>query len=117
MPRVQIPVRDILRVGVSPAVQVTADATNDHYIADNDGRVFLEVVSTDAATQAVTVITPVVEDGLQLEDLVFYVPPSGTRYSGPYAIATFNQTAAGEENKVYVDPAVSTTLKFRAYRV
>lgn len=117
MPRVQIPVQTITRLSVDPASQITADATNDHYITDNDGRIFVEIVSTAVATESVIFETPFALDGLDLEDQVVYVGPSATRYAGPFPISTFNQTASGDENKLFVDPSVSTTLKFRAYRV
>ncbi len=117
MPRVEIPVTTISRSGATPPSQTTADATNDHYIANNDGRIFLEIISTDGSTQTVTVETPVVEDGLALDDQVISVPAGATRLAGPFSTTTFNQTGVGDENKVFINPSVSTNLKFRAYRV
>ncbi len=117
MPRVEIPVQTITRLSVNPGTQITADATNDHYIASNDGRIFVEIVSTAGATESVTFETPFSLDDLALEDQVVYIGPSATLYAGPFPTSTFNQTSAGDENKLFIDPSVSTTLKFRAYRV
>jgi len=117
MPRVEIPVQTITRLSVSPGSQITADATNDHYISGNDGRIFVEIISTAVATESVTFETPFSLDDLALEDQVIYVGPSATRYAGPFPTSTFNQTGVGDENKLFIDPSVSTTLKFRAYKV
>jgi hypothetical protein len=117
MPRVEIPVQTITRLSVAPGTQVDGDATNDHYIADNDGRVFVEVVSTAIATESVIFETPYTLDALDLENQTVYVGPSATRLAGPWPTSTFNQTGSGDENKLFLNPSVSTTLKFRAYRI
>lgn len=118
MARSVIPVTDILREGIEAGAvaQVTADATNDHYIAVNDGRVFLEVASTDAGVQTVE-IEPNPSpggtfDGLTIANLVLTVPAGETWLFGPFKTYTFQQDADG---MMHINPSVSTTLKFRAY--
>jgi hypothetical protein len=54
MARVQIPVTALTRAGVAPPAQTNADATNNHVMV-NDGRTLLEIVSSDAGVQTVSV--------------------------------------------------------------
>ncbi len=116
MPRVIIPITEIIRAGVAPPTEVTADATNNHYFTGNDSNVFLVIVSTDAATQTVAIVpSPTfTADGLTVSNLVISVPAGATRFAGPFKVTTFKQNTALD---VYVNPSVSTTLKFRAWRL
>lgn len=113
MPRVQIPITQIVKEGTVPPAQVNADAANDHYVAGLDSRTFIEVVSSDAAPQTVTVVTPGAPGGLAIADLVVTVPAGATRYIGPLSPELFDQG----DNTANIDVAVSTTLKFRGYRI
>jgi hypothetical protein len=103
-------------LGVSQPAQVNADAANKHYLTGNDGQVVLEVVSTDAASQTVTVqLAPGAAGGVAaVPGQAETIPAGATRILGPFAKARFDQSSAGD---VHFDPSVSTTLKFRAYRV
>jgi hypothetical protein len=113
MPRVEIPIVQITRAGVAPAAQVTGDATNDHYLAWNDGGVVLEVGNVDAgASHAATVITPGSVDSLAVADLTITVPASATRYAGPFPPAIYNQS----DGTVQID-ADGTNLRFRAFAI
>lgn len=116
MARVVIPVTDIDRDGVAAPSQVTADATNDHYFTGDDGKVFLEIVSTDGGPQTVEVVAnpSFFADGLTVANLSIAVAAGATILAGPFRVTTFKQNAT---NDVYVNPSVSTTLKFRAYRL
>jgi len=102
-----------------PAV-TNGDATNDHYFTGNDGKVILQVVSSDAGAQTVTIKrSPILSGGVPASDEVVSVAAGATREIGPFAEAEFNQnkrtsTSGGD---VYFDPSVSNTLDFRAYRV
>lgn len=97
-----------------PAV-TNGDATNDHYFTGNDGKVILQVVSSDAGAQTVTVKrSPFLQGGVPASDEVVSVAAGATRELGPFATSEFNQNRAGD---VYFDPSVSNTLDFRAYRV
>jgi len=99
---------------VLPAV-TNGDATNDHYFTGNDGRVVLQVVSSDAGAQNVTIHYGArAVPGLTTTPEVRSIAAGVTVELGPFPIAQFNQNAAGD---VYFDPAVSNTLDFRAYRV
>ena len=116
MARGQIPVTDIVRAGVAPAAQTDADATNDHYFINADGRVFLEIVSSDGSQQTVAIqpAPGLTADGLTVSALTITIPAGVTRVCGPFRVATFKQNASYH---LYLDPSVSTTLKFRAYRL
>lgn len=116
MPRVEIPVTEITRDGVAQPAQTTADATNDHYIAVNDGRVLVEIISTDAGAQTVEVVPnpSLTADGLTVSNLSIAVGAGATVYAGPFRFTTFKQDSSG---MMYLNPSVSTTLKFRAYNL
>jgi hypothetical protein len=116
MPRVEIPVTEIVRAGVAPPAQVNGDATNDHFIDDNDGTLFIEVVSSDGSPQTVSVQpNPGYNaDGLTVSALSLSVPAGATRLFGPFKPNTFNQDTVNK--RLHVDPSVSTNLKFRCYR-
>jgi len=116
MARVQIPVSQIVRgAGLAQPAQTNGDHTNNHYFA-NDGRTFLEVVSSDAGSQTVAFEIPTPSsgtDGQSVTSLSVTVAAGATRYVGPFPTAIYNQT----DQTVFVDPSVSTTLKFRAYKI
>lgn len=117
MARSAIPVVEVVRGGISSGSQTTADATNKHYVDDNDGRVMLEIVSTDAGAQSV-VIQPsptLTADGLTVNGETIAVAAGATVYAGPFRSATFNQDTTNR--RLYVDPSVDTTLKFRAIKL
>ncbi len=116
MARTLVPITEIVRSGATPPSATVADATNDHYFTGNDGRVYLEIVSTDAGAQTVTVkAAPTFSaDGLTVGDLVISIPAGATRRAGPFRVSTFKQNASAD---VYFDPSVSTTLTFRAWRL
>ena len=114
MPRVDVPITQLTEQGVAPPAQVNADAANDHQLAYNDGRVFVEVVSSDAGAQSVTIITPGTVGGLAVADQVVAVPAGATRLFGPLPPAIYNQP----DGTVSFDPSVTgATLKFRAYHL
>lgn len=110
MPRVSIPVTQCTDLGVVPPAQTNGDATNDHQLDFNDGRIVLEVVTTAADTM--TIITPGLVGGLAVADQVVALP-IGTKMVGPFSPAIYNQA----DGTVQIDITVSTTTKFRAYRV
>lgn len=114
MARVEITVTTISRDGVAPASQVTSDATNDHVIEGNDGRVVLEAQNVDAGSaHTVTVTTPGSVAGLAIADLEVSVPASSTRWIGPFPTTVFNQTGTDDVN---IDVATAN-LRFRAYKI
>lgn len=117
MARSEIVVTDITRDGVAQGSQRTGDATNDHFATGGaDGRTMLEIVSSDAGAQTVEVVPnpSLTADGLTVDNLSIAVAAGATVYAGPFRTNTFTQNAT---NDLYVNPSVSTTLKFRAYRL
>ena len=116
MARSEIPIVDLVRSGVSPGSQVTADASNKHYVRGFGTGVFLEIVSTDGSdrTVAIKASPDFTADGLVVGDLTITVPAGGTVWCAPFKVATFKQNATVD---MYIDPSVSTTLKFRCARV
>lgn len=116
MPRVEIPVTEVVRSGVAQPAQTNADATNDHFVTQGaDGLTILEIISTDAGPQTVEVVPApsFTVDGLTVSNLSIAVAAGATVYAGPFRTSTFKQDAS---NTLHVNPSVSTTLKFRAYR-
>lgn len=94
---------------------VNGDATNDHYFTGNDGSVVVEVVSSDAGAQTVTILRAALfAPGATQSDEIVSVAAGETRILGRFEPDEFNQNAAGD---VYFNPSVSNTLDFRAYRV
>lgn len=114
MARVQIPVETIVRgAGLAQPSQTAADHTNNHYFTNN-GKTFLEIVSSDGASQTVSFEIPTPgsgTDGQGIDPLVVTVGAGDTVYVGAFPQSVYDQA----DGTVYVDPSVSTTLKFRAY--
>ena len=112
MPRVAIPITQVTDDGVVQPAQTDGDAANDHFLAFNDGRVMLEISTT--ANDTVTIETPgVVGTGLAVADKDIAMVGTQTKVVGPLAPQVYNQP----NGQVYVNCGVSTTTKFRAYRV
>lgn len=116
MARSQITVTSISRSGTTPIVATTSDATNDHYFTGNDGKTFLEIVSSDAGSQSVEVVASptYTADGLTVSNLTVTVAAGTTVLAGPFKVSTFRQNST---NDVYLNPSVSTNLKIRAWRL
>lgn len=115
MARTDIPVHTVIRgtTGLVQPSQVTGDATNNHSFTNN-GKTIIEIVSSDAADQTVTFEIPTPgngTDGQGVDPLVVTVTAGDTVYVGTFSESIYNQS----DGTVYVDPSVSTTLKFRAY--
>jgi hypothetical protein len=114
MPRVNIPITQLSQAGVAPPAQVSSDATNDHELAYNDGRVFIEVSNVNASPQSVTIPTPGQVSGLNIDDITVSVPATtGVRLIGPLSPGLVNQA----DGKVHIDVTIATDLKFRAYHL
>lgn len=114
MPRVDIPVTQIIKSGVAPPNAVTADPTNDHKFEGNDGRIFLDVFNLHASTPfVVTINTPGNVAGLAIADQTATVQPQGTQLVGPFPPTIFNQPGS---DVVWVD-VDNANLRLRAYRV
>jgi hypothetical protein len=110
--RLEIPVLDITRVGVAPAAQVASDHLNGMLVRDNDGRVFVEIISSDPRPQSVGFAIAETVDGQTVLNKIVSVPAGATRYAGPFPEEFYNQ----DDDTLLVNPSVDTTLKLRAYR-
>lgn len=110
MARVAIPVTEITRAGVAPPAQTDADSSNNMEFT-NDGDTFLEIVSSDAGSQTVEFLIATEVDDLSVTPRSVTVAAGDTVLVGPFT-AVYDQTGT---KLVYVNPSVSTTLKFRAY--
>lgn len=98
----------------TPPSQTNGDSTNGHYFTGNDALTYLEVVSSDAGSQTVSILyspfyAPIATVAAQSES----VPAGATRLLGPFSKGAFDQNSSAD---VYFNCSVSTNLKFRAYR-
>lgn len=114
MSRVAIPVTKIVRTGTTPPTATDGDHTNGNQFVNN-GATWLEVISSDGSSQTVGFIlgsgAAALVDGLTLPEKIITIPAGATRLIGPFPPQLYNQASS----LVFVDPAVPTTLKFRAY--
>src|SRR6188472_1831142 len=117
MPRVQIAVTEIARDGSTQPAVTNGDSTNDHYVTGGaDGLTVLEIVSSDGGAQTVEIPpNPALTlDGLTVDNLSIAVAAGATVLAGPFRTNTFKQDT---DNTLWVNPSVSNTLDFRAYRI
>jgi hypothetical protein len=114
MARTQIPVTTITRAGIAPSAGTDADMTDGMYIAANNGRIYVEIVSTDAGAQTVGFEIPTEVDGIAVDDKVVTIPAGATRKAGPWPTGTYNQ----EDDSINVNPSIDgATLKISAYKL
>lgn len=120
MARTNIPTTTVDRFGVTQANRVFADITNGMYVANNDGRMWVELANvSNAGSVNVTVDVPKLFDGdLTIADIIVAVAPGGTKLMGPWKPGIFNRTAVvgATEESVYIDVG-STGVSFRGYRL
>jgi hypothetical protein len=113
MARVQIPVTALTRAGVAPPAQTNADATNNHVMV-NDGRTLLEIVSSDAGVQTVSVtLKTVTVDDVAVGPHVISVPAGATRLAGPWPTTLYNQATVAADGTLTSDgtsPANNDTV-------
>jgi hypothetical protein len=117
MARSAIPVTISVKEGVVQPSVTSSDATNKHYIANNDGRIILEINNTNAGTQTVTFLTSRVLQGLPVTNLIVSLTTGQIKYAGPFPTDLFNQTYTTFLNCILIDPSVTTDIKFRAIQV
>lgn len=113
MPRVEITKTQIDRGGVAPAAEQNSDATNNHFLVD-DGRTVLLVRNNNAGVQTLTIEIPgEVDSGINNADREISIPAGASRYVGPFN----NRYWQPGTNQVYINPSVTTDLKFSAYTI
>ncbi len=101
MPRVNIPVTEVIQAGVAPPAQVTGDAAEKHSLLLGGGKILLEAENTGTTVaRIVTIETPGTIDGVSIDELEISVPKEAKRYI-PIDSSVFRQ----KEGKVFIDPA------------
>lgn len=81
-------------------------------MANNDGRLFLEIKNDDASPQTVTIKTAYTQNGFTLSDDVISLLAGATQIAGPFETQTFNN----DDLTVDVD-ASDADIKYRAYKL
>ena len=119
MARSQLTVTEVVRAGVAQPAEQNSDATNNHYIesTDADDCWWMEVRNANASSQTVTVVAnpSLSSDGLTVSNYSNTIAAGATETMGPFRLATFKQAA--DSNRVYINPSVTTDLKFRVYKI
>jgi hypothetical protein len=116
MARVNVPITAATEAGTTIPAAVSADATNDHEIPSNDGRVVLEVENTHATlARTVTIVTPQTVGAQSVSDNAVSIPALSKKIIGPLPPRTYNQQSGADAGKVYIDVAENTDLKLRAF--
>lgn len=99
----------------TPPAQTDGDTTNGHYITAADEYTFVEAQETGGTGRTVTVdFSPYYAPLVDVPGDVTSIPANATRLLGPFLASAFHQNASRD---VYFTPSVSTTVKFRAYRL
>lgn len=119
MARSQLTVTEVVRAGVAQPAEQSSDASNNHYIesTDADDVWWMEVRNANASSQTVTVVAnpSLSSDGLTVSNYSNTIAAGATELMGPFKLSTFKQTS--DSNRVYVNPSVTTDLKFRVYKI
>jgi hypothetical protein len=119
MARSQLTVTEVVRAGVAQPAEQSSDATNDHYIesTDADDVWWMEVRNANAGDQTVEVVAnpSLSSDGLTVSNYSNTIAAGATETMGPFKLSTFKQPS--DSNRVYINPSVSTDLKFRVYKI
>lgn len=115
MSRVQIPVTDITRLGVVGPTLVSADITNGHFFDNPGGNVFIEAISSTVPVSFTVLSSLIIENEWAVADTLCTISQANTSYYfGKFPANIFN--VSGSDSSVYIDPAVSAVLQFRAWR-
>lgn len=114
MPRVELPVTQATRDGITPA-ETAADTANDHKW-NNTGRELIVVRNDGADSASVTFVIPGSVDAQALADRTIAIPAGATRVFGPFPTSTYNQNESGESSMAYIDVS-DTDLMFTIYRL
>lgn len=92
MPRVAIPVTQIVRSGTTPATETNGDATNGHTIANN-GMVWLEVRNSGTTVpRIVSAQFAHTVDGVTIDAKTWSIPTSASRRIGPFPTRLYGTT-------------------------
>lgn len=114
MTRAALTVQQVIRDSSGLTPVYGAPAQTDLAIANNDGRIFLHVKNSNAATRTVTVATPGQVGGLDIADLVATIPANtGDKLLGPFPPDLFNQA----DGSLYVDVSATAGLTLAVLRL
>ena len=120
MPRVDIPVADVVRTGTaigSAGSEVTGDSSQNHIIT-NTGDVF--VIARNSAATSTRNVTPVraqnAIDGVTVTDNAVAVPISSSKILGPFQPSIYNNLSGADIGKMYLN-VDHADLKLQAFRV
>ena len=58
----------------------------------NDGQIFIHIKNGHSSPQTVTIVTPVVTDGLAVADRAIAIPNGGERMIGPFPKSSYNDS-------------------------
>jgi len=120
MARINLPVNLIGRTITQPPSWVTATGAEGLVFSGNDGRVFLEVLSSTTGQQFTVLTGLILSNELSVpefavEDTVANVSSASTEYKfGAFQTNIYNQPSSQD---VYIDHDVSAVLQFRAWRL
>lgn len=112
MPRVNVPVNDIVRGGLIDPAEVGGDAVNNHDVV-NDGKVIVVARnSSGVSTRDITFITQGTgPDQAAIADKTVTLAISEKRYFGPFPVGDWNA-----DGKLHVDVA-HADIKLQALRL
>lgn len=116
MARTSVPITAIVRTGVpQPTLFATGNVADGMKVAENTGRVLLEMINASNASPVnVTFDIPVQYDGdLSITDIIVALAAGQTKYAGPFKTGVFNQIGS-TDNALHFDVS-SSGVVFRAY--
>ena len=116
MARVALTVDKATEGGTALTAEANGDATNGHYIANNDGKVYIIARNSGAGARTVTVKTPRQVGSLDVAENINSIAAGATEIMGPFPQQTYNQNTAGVEDQLHID-VEHAEVKLRAIRV
>ncbi|MFE2497098.1 hypothetical protein [Streptomyces scopuliridis] len=108
MPRVNVPVTQITRTGISDTTPTAGDAVNNHSVA-NDGSMWIEVENNGAVSRTLSALFVNSVDGVTVAPKTWTIPAGARRRIGPFPVRLYGATL-----QVNVDNA---ELELSAYKV
>lgn len=109
MPRTAVAVTQLDRVnGVATAAFASSDVVNGNTVP-NDGRVWIELSNTDAASQTCTVFPARTVDGQSVAGVLHTLAAAAVKRFGPFPVADYSGQLA--------ITCSSANLKVAAYRL
>jgi len=99
--------------GGDDSISFTAgDATEDHYFDNSSGKVRLIMKCTDGTQKVATIVSVTDENGRTGDKTVTCPATTGISIYGPFKPALFNQIAAADLGKCFVNLTDATGVSF-----